>query len=230
MSSSEVFPKTDSKTLLPSPRSTSQKQLSSPPTPSEDANIASSSPSSRTSIRIVLLLTLVLFICGYSILTSSESPIDQLVRFFKPILDTTSTDSSSFSVTPTSTHSSTDPPPFGAPLSDLFPPTSPTYGRQKQQDHQREQTAEQQRRRREKRQHSQFPFGDFFGTHDEDDENGGQDDLNQTGTNSEGCAGYYCADTDVCVDQPIHCPCPYETDTKCFRGDWYVCHRGWHAC
>ncbi|KAF9179174.1 hypothetical protein BGZ49_005215, partial [Haplosporangium sp. Z 27] len=33
------------------------------------------------------------------------------------------------------------------------------------------------------------------------------------------CAGYYCADTDTCVDRPIECPCPSVLDMKCLRGD-----------
>ncbi|KAF9914573.1 hypothetical protein BX616_008018, partial [Lobosporangium transversale] len=33
------------------------------------------------------------------------------------------------------------------------------------------------------------------------------------------CAGYYCAETDTCVDKPISCPCPSELDTKCVHGD-----------
>lgn len=44
------------------------------------------------------------------------------------------------------------------------------------------------------------------------------------------CKGYYCAETDTCVDQPINCPCPHVLDTKCFRSDWFVCFRGPHQC
>ncbi|KAI8599405.1 hypothetical protein EDD21DRAFT_161494 [Dissophora ornata] len=40
------------------------------------------------------------------------------------------------------------------------------------------------------------------------------------------CARYYCAETQTCVEKPIDCPCPSVLDTKCFRGDWYVCYRG----
>lgn len=45
------------------------------------------------------------------------------------------------------------------------------------------------------------------------------------------CRGYYCEETDVCVEKPIDCPCPYPLDTKCLRGDWFVCYRGTnHRC
>ncbi|KAK3836117.1 MAG: hypothetical protein J3R72DRAFT_450911 [Linnemannia gamsii] len=44
------------------------------------------------------------------------------------------------------------------------------------------------------------------------------------------CKGYYCADTQTCVDQPLNCPCPHILDTKCFRSDWFVCFRGPHQC
>ncbi|KAK3833388.1 MAG: hypothetical protein JOS17DRAFT_740356 [Linnemannia elongata] len=44
------------------------------------------------------------------------------------------------------------------------------------------------------------------------------------------CKGYYCAETDTCVDRPINCPCPHILDTKCFRSDWFVCFRGPHKC
>ncbi|KAF9174674.1 hypothetical protein BGX21_000415 [Mortierella sp. AD011] len=100
------------------------------------------------------------------------------------------------------------------------------YSRLKQQDEERERKREEQEQRhqRQRQKRSQSPFGDFFGSDEEDEED---DDARAT---SEACKGYYCADSDACVDKPIDCPCPFDMDTKCFRGDWYVCYRGGHTC
>ena len=40
------------------------------------------------------------------------------------------------------------------------------------------------------------------------------------------CAGYFCSETGICVDQPILCPCLSNFDRKVLTGDWYICLRG----
>ncbi|KAI8595984.1 hypothetical protein EDD21DRAFT_389675 [Dissophora ornata] len=217
-----------SATASPAPATPVSKEDNAPPT---------TSPSTITgaSFRIVLFLALILFLLRNSISTfsSSESSLDSLVQFLKPLFDTSTTSSSSSSSTPAATsnsrsnkrRSSPSSSPFGVPLTKLYPPTAPMYERLKQQEELREQREQERRRRQEERKQNRSPFGDLFGTSNDDD-----DDSDYAGNASEACAGYYCAETNTCVDKPIHCPCPFESDTKCVRSDWYVCYRGPHSC
>ncbi|KAF9085935.1 hypothetical protein BGX29_001685 [Mortierella sp. GBA35] len=98
---------------------------------------------------------------------------------------------------------------------------------QEQEQDRRQQQQQRQQRRQE--QQSNNPFGDFFGGSHQGDYDP-SDDPEAQSTDGSACRGYFCEENQVCVDRPIQCPCPYETDTKCLRGDWYVCYRGSHNC
>ncbi|KFH67852.1 hypothetical protein MVEG_06583 [Podila verticillata NRRL 6337] len=109
---------------------------------------------------------------------------------------------------------------FGVPTEQLF--SSPaSSGHQFQEQEQQRQEHQKQQKEQERQQRQQNPFGDFFGQQEEPEAQQGYD---------EACPGYVCSEGGACVEKPLYCPCPYELDTKCFRGDWYVCHRGDHPC
>ncbi|KAF9897677.1 hypothetical protein BX616_005171 [Lobosporangium transversale] len=184
-----------------------EKDRSKPTTKNDTAS--SSSSSSSAYIRVILLSALALLISGYSIslLASSSSsisyftglsPIDQLLRSFKPIFDTFSSSghtnnqpngkdggshSKSNSNSKGDSHvdgrnrqknaSKTKPKttPFGIPLSELYPPSSPLYTLRKQQsERQEKQKLQQEQRQRRHQKRSRSPFSDFFGTSHEDEE------------------------------------------------------------
>ncbi|KAG0255857.1 hypothetical protein DFQ27_006030, partial [Actinomortierella ambigua] len=71
----------------------------------------------------------------------------------------------------------------------------------------------------ERRRRSDSPFRDFFNQSEDDQP-----------TPEASCTRYHCRETGACVERPIDCPCQYEQDTKCQRGDWYSCHRGPYDC
>ncbi|KAG0284711.1 hypothetical protein BGZ96_010951 [Linnemannia gamsii] len=96
------------------------------------------------------------------------------------------------------------------------------------QDRQQRQQ-QQQQRRREQQQHSS-PFGDFFGGGSQQEADPEDDSEENSSGDASACKGYYCEETQVCVDRPVQCPCPYYTDTKCLRGEWYICYRGPYNC
>ncbi|KAI8356408.1 hypothetical protein B0O80DRAFT_497110 [Mortierella sp. GBAus27b] len=219
--------------------------------------LPASSPSIGASIRIVVLLALTLVVVQHLISEDpSQSPLNGIIQFFQPVLDTVSSTWSSLSDsdghqqypgsrggsggTDRRKRSTPSSPAFGVPLSDLYSESSPLYQLRMQQEAQRERAAQRQSRKEEKQRQrrSNSPFEDFFGTggnddDDDDDDNEDGEGYSQDGpdfVNSEACGGYYCRETDVCVHQPIQCPCPYPQDSKCIRGDWYVCYRGPHSC
>ena len=43
------------------------------------------------------------------------------------------------------------------------------------------------------------------------------------------CLGWECQGSNVCVDEPIDCPC-LEGETKCQLKDWYICISGHQNC
>ncbi|KAF8945191.1 hypothetical protein BGZ47_003108 [Haplosporangium gracile] len=88
---------------------------------------------------------------------------------------------------------------------------------------------DRQQKQQQRRQHSS-PFDDFFGGGSQQQADPEDEPEATTSSDGSACKGYYCEETQVCVDRPVQCPCPYDTDTKCFRGDWYICHRGSHKC
>ncbi|KAK5801796.1 hypothetical protein F5H01DRAFT_354677 [Linnemannia elongata] len=128
-----------------------------------------------------------------------------------------------------------------------------TWYNDHQTQHHHQETSDDHRTEFEKKYFSE-PSPSYFSTYDDEEDNyyssnyqnydtqqqadtfGEYDEYGGAGTESRqilpgsDCKGYYCAETDTCVDRPLNCPCPHVLDTKCFRSDWFVCFRGPHKC
>ncbi|KAK3819470.1 MAG: hypothetical protein J3R72DRAFT_529228 [Linnemannia gamsii] len=197
----------------------------------------------------LLIIILALFLASQSSIPflSSFSPFD---IFKSSATARDSSSSSSHSTSYSSSHSSSSPHQrrhngqsqgketdgaghkFGQPWSDTIPSSSPMFTRHRAsqtQEHERRQRDEKEQQQRHRQQHSS-PFDDFFGgggSHNEPEDDSG---AASASSDDSSCKGYYCEEAQVCVDRPIQCPCPYDSDTKCLRGEWYVCYRGPHKC
>ncbi|KAK3831817.1 MAG: hypothetical protein JOS17DRAFT_744413 [Linnemannia elongata] len=120
---------------------------------------------------------------------------------------------------------------FGTPISDTIPSSAPMFLRHQAAKAQAQAQQDRQQRQQQRRQQHSSPFDDFFGGGSAQQQADSEDDSEESSySDASACKGYYCEETQVCVDRPVQCPCPYDTDTKCLRGEWYVCYRGPHKC
>lgn len=168
----------------------------------EDAKNPSNSSSIGTAIRIVVLFVLSLAVIQYSIsVDRSGSPLDDLIQFLQPVLDTASSAWSSLSSSSSYPNcrdehqgrsrnsnrkrSAAPSPSFGTPLLDLYPEGSPMHTRWMQQEALHEKAARREHRQ-QKQKRSQSPFESFFGGGEEDQEDDDSEEDVHDHTNSEG--------------------------------------------
>ncbi|KAI7820782.1 hypothetical protein BC939DRAFT_504756 [Gamsiella multidivaricata] len=104
---------------------------------------------------------------------------------------------------------------FGEPIRSSHAAYSSSFYDRQQQQQQQQQRHSHRTRHRSPLDQLYADFNDFTAASEHQSQrNTAFSDSGST------CAGYYCIETQTCVSEPIHCPCPSVIDTKCWRGDW----------
>ncbi|OAQ26219.1 hypothetical protein K457DRAFT_34653 [Linnemannia elongata AG-77] len=233
-----------------SPSSPAESNVSSPPSPhpqtaktngtrarstaSKATPSTASPPSNGLATRVIFSFIIIILALSLAhVAIPSFSPLD----LFKSTTNThhhTSSHSSSHSSSSTPTqarHSGEGKKGFGTPMSDTIPSSAPMFLRHQAAKAQAQAQQDRQQRQQQRRQQHSSPFDDFFGGGSAQQQDDSEDDSEEfPSSDASACKGYYCEETQVCVDRPVQCPCPYDTDTKCLRGEWYVCYRGPNKC